>query len=465
MTPANSPDAERAAIGAVLVNADAYYEMRDCGLTSSHFYNRKWAAAWGAIAALADIGQTIDPISVAGQVHDDSLLSVADLLACMSEVPSSLNGPAYAAVVMADAARRAIVGVASSLVRRAHNGVGPAQAAADAARELDAIAQSALPARIATAADAAQEFYEVMDEWVTSRKIPGLPWPFKSMNWLGGRRRKELMVMAGRPGMGKSSLAGQMSYMDARAGLRVSVCSLEMSKSAWMEQAILADLAIRKTTAGPAELGRIRERALEAQDLPMRFYERGYCTADELELHIKLHARDLGGLDVVYIDHLGYIDHGARKAGNIAYAIGVTTKRLARIAKELDCVVIVLSQLNRASETAQREPTLIDLRDSGEIEQDARLVMFLHRPEYRNTDRTPEQNMMPELCKLIVAKNNNGPTITLHLAYTRALRRFSEYEQKSEQPAYAKAGIGVHHQKRAPAGAGESAIDADDLPY
>ena len=463
--PANSPDAERAAIGSVLINEDAYFEMRDCGLRIEHFYSRKWAAAWKAIATLAESGMPVDVISVVHKVNDDSLLQVADLTGCMAEVPSARNGSGYAAVIMADAARRAITGIAGEMVRRAHNGVGPAQAAADAARELDTIAQSTLTARIATAADAAQEFIDEYEDWVTTKTIPGLLWPFKSMNWLGGRRRKELMVMAGRPGMGKSSLAGQMSYMDARGGLRVSVCSLEMSKSAWMEQAILADLGIRKTTAGASELTRIRERALEAQDLKMRFYERGYCTADELELNIKLHARDLGGLDVIYIDHLGYIDHGARKAGNIAYAIGVTTKRLARIAKELDCVVVVLCQLNRSSEMTQREPTLIDLRDSGEIEQDARLVMLLHRPEYRNNDRTPEQNMVPELCKVIVAKNNNGPTTTLNLAYTRALRRFSEYEPEPERTRYAQAGTRVNGKGRAASAVVEAAIAGNDLPY
>jgi replicative DNA helicase len=428
MIQANTPEAERAMIGSVIINPAAFEEASGLGLRADMFYVRPYGEVWRAVGKLASKGLPIDAVSVYGEAKASGI-SVADIAECVAEVPNSFNAASYAAQIIGDASRRQIVTIASDLVKRSHNGIGPAQAAADAARELDAVAQAAVTARVATAEDAANEMYEELEDWIINRKAPGIAWPWRGLNFIGGRRRKELAVIAGRPGMGKSSFAGQMSYMDARAGLRVSVCTLEMSKAAWIEQAILADLGISRAKATPEQLTRIRERAIEAQSLPMRFYERGYCTPDELELNVKLHARDLGGLDVIFVDHLGYIDHGSGRIGSTAYAIGVTTKRLARIAKDLDCVVLALCQLNRNSELTQREPRLIDLRDSGEIEQDARLVMFLHRPAYRdNEDRSAEQDNTPEVCKVIVAKNNNGPTLPLTMAFTRAMRRFSEYD-------------------------------------
>lgn len=428
ITPHNS-EAEQALIGSAILSPEAYTTASEMGITPDSFHGAQHGAAWRAIGELVRDGLGVDPLTLLermGKGYQD--LGPSYWVELIQACPTSANADTYAAIVLKEQSRRRVVQIASNLVTGALNGVGPDKAATIAARELDRLAQSSSSARVDTAEDAANEFYETFEHWVKTRKMPGLPYRLGKLDYLtGGRRRKELMIIAARPGMGKSSFAGQLSYADARAGLRVSVCTLEMSKSAWIEQAILSDLTIKKTTAGEAELVRVRERAIEAQSLPMRFYERGYCTPEELELNIHLHARAMGGLDVVYVDHLGYIDHGSGRIGNTAYAIGVTTKRLARLAKELDCVVIALCQLNRSSEIGNREPALTDLRDSGEIEQDARLVMFLHRKEYKNFDKTADQSMQPEECKVIIAKNNSGQTSSTVLAFTRAYRRFSEY--------------------------------------
>lgn len=458
----HAPDAESAVIGALLISPDAYTDAKDAGLKPVHFHARHLGRLYDLAGQMIAAGQTPDPVSLAARAPD--VTSTADLISLITDTPSAYNASTYAATVIEHANRRALVELAGETAKAAYaRDVDPLRTASNLSRAADDLARSSLVARVATAGDAAAEFYEQVYEWATTRALPGLSTGFRALDVLGGLRRGELMVIAARPGMGKSSLAGTMSYTQARAGLRVSVCSLEMSKAAWMEQAILSRLSIEKASLDakrdPAQLERVAEAASEAGALPMRFYEKGYCTADELELNVKLHARDLGGLDVIYLDHLGYVDHGAGKVGNVAFAIGITTKRLARLAKEYHCAVVALCQLNRMSETTQREPTLIDLRDSGEIEQDARQVWFLHRPQYRDLDRTQAQNTAPEECKVLIAKNNSGPTGVARLAYVRAYRRFGDLaldQQPPKAPAQRPAN-GAH--KAAPVVAGSN------LPY
>lgn len=456
----HSPEAEAAVIGAILISPEAYSDAKDAGLKPLHFFTRHLGRLYDLAGQMIGAGLTPDPVSLAARAGDTT---TADLINLLAETPNAYNASTYAAAIIEQANRRALVDLAGEVARAAYaREADPIQTASNLSRAADDLARSSAVARVTTAGDAAEAFYEQVHEWATTRQLPGVTTGLRALDLAGGMRRGELMVIAARPGMGKSSLAGTMSYSQARGGLRVSVCSLEMSGAAWMEQAILSRLAIDKASLdakrSPDQLQRVAEAAGEAAALPLRFYERGYCTPDELELNIKLHARDLGGLDVVYVDHLGYIDHGAGKLGNVAYAIGVTTKRLARLAKEYNCAVVALCQLNRMSEATQREPTLIDLRDSGEIEQDARQVWFLHRPQYRDIERTAAQNAAAEECKVLIAKNNSGPTGAVKLAYVRAFRRFSDVapEAVTARPAQRPTN-GTHRAAPEATGAG--------LPY
>ncbi len=144
----------------------------------------------------------------------------------------------------------------------------------------------------------------------------------------------------------------------------------------------------------------------------------------EIERAAHKMAREMNGLDVLWVDHLGYIDHLAGETStSLPFLIGLTTKRLAALGKEFNCAVAVLCQLSRASAAKKEEPHLTDLRDSGEIEQDARQVWFIHRPGYYADPEPPADK--PQEARLLVRKNHDGPTGLVPMVFVKNIRRFA----------------------------------------
>lgn len=464
----NNADTERALLGSVLINPACLEDIEFLAPSDIYLVRHRWI--YEAARDLWRDGAGVDMVTLSKKLEARSQLAEAGGVAYLTELinatPTSLHAEEYARLIKRDALGRVMETEAAALVQRVRGmgedaEVNPATIAADAARVFSELAAADTSVKIKTAADVLDGMYATVEQYATTRKLPGITWHFRDLNLItGGRKRGELLTIAGRPGMGKSSFAGQLSLMDARRGLRVSVCSLEENAELWMQHSVLGELSIYLPSITGEQLDLLRQRCFDYEKLPIRFYERGYCTIDELETNIKLHARELGGLDTIYIDHLGYIDHKATKTGSLPYAIGVTTKRLARLAKELNCSVNLLCQLSRAGEVTQRKPTLTDLRDSGEIEQDSRQVVFIHRQNARD-EANPT---LPEETELIISKNNNGGVGNVKVAYTRAHRHFTEYA-KDEQPAPSKARANGHHQNGAAPVYRQAEVNGSNLPY
>jgi replicative DNA helicase len=445
----NTKTSEQALLGSILVNPDCLDDIEFLRPADFYMVRNRWI--YEAAKDLRREGVGIDVLTLSRKLEARKQLDesggVAYLTELVTATPNSYNAEHYARQIKQDALGRALLAEASEVARRAVGAsqdaeINPATIAADAALVFGELAASDTSVKIKTPAVVLDTMYGRVEEYAKSRKLPGLSWHFRELNFLtGGRRRGRLVTIAGRPGMGKSSFAGQLALADAKKGLRVSVCTLEENAEVWMHHSVLGELQISQASITPEQLDLLRARCFDYENLPMRFYERGYCTIDELESNIKMHARELGGLDTIYIDHLGYVDHLKGKTGNLPYAIGVTTKRLARLAKELDCSVNLLCQLSRAGEVTQRKPTLTDLRDSGEIEQDSRMVVFIHRASARDA----AEPTLPEETELIVAKNNEGGVGTSKVAYVRAYRHFLEIA-KDDKPAPSQTRTNGNHQ-------------------
>ena len=426
----HSPAAERALLGAVLIDGGLINECASI-ITAADFHVTRHAWVWEAITSLAQAEQTIDPITVTKRLDDAGRLAEvggpAHLTQCMTEPATSQNAGAYAAIVRRESLRRQLIVQAEGIAKDAYGSEAPDRSALLRAQQLTALATSAPESAIGTAAEAANEAYTALAEYVKTGQLPGLTTGFRNLDRKTlGLRRGELTILAGRPGMGKTSLAALCSVKQARTGLNVGVFSLEERRATWLEAAAMSESGLNKLKLTAESLADLSDRFGEYSGLPLRFYDRGRCPMNEIAHAARQMARELGGLDVIWLDHLGYVDHlaGSERA-SLPYLIGQSTKGLAALGKELDCAVVSLCQLNRQSAVGGDEPKLTDLRDSGEIEQDARMVWFIHRPSYYTTPEPAADQ--PEECWLNVAKNSSGPTGRFNLAFVRAYRRFAEW--------------------------------------
>jgi len=418
-------ESEEAVLGSVLIAPEC---LPDLNLSAVDFQLHKHRWLWDAITALQSSGESVDALTVSSELnrrgHLDEVGGMAYLARLLNSVPTSMHAEAYARIVKDAATRRRLLEAASAIAKLAADEERPLpETLNDADATLREVLETGAPSAVSHQITAVSEWYDEMSAFMKHGDLPGLTTGYAGIDRkTQGLRRKELTILAGRPSMGKTSLAAQMSIRQARAGLRVGVFSLEESKSTWIEAAALAELGMDKF-GNALDIARIADKCTELSALPIVFYEKGYSTVTEIESALRRMAHEFGGLDVIWADHLGYVQHDM-KSGSLPFAIGQTTKRLARLAKEFDCAIVALSQLSRESAKTGRPPELIDLRDSGEIEQDARQVWALHTPGYYAAQKPDDK--LPQESMLLVLKNSKGRVGRISLTWVASMRRFAE---------------------------------------
>lgn len=426
-----SQDSEQALLGCLLIDPEQYLDVCDLvGAADFHVHKHRWV--WDAFTRLHNQEGAVDVLTLSLELERKNELvevgGTAYLAQLMTAPPSSQHAVDYAVSVKrfsvrrnlwaaaveianlasdADLSTNEMLNRADSIVREVENGSGNR-------REL------------LTQEQAVAAFYQDMAERAGARHITGLPTGFSHLDRATNGLPRKFAVVAGRPSMGKTSLLSQIANEQARLGLRVGVATLEVKAKAWVQAAALAELGLDSMALKEDDWPRITEKCDELMGLPIAYYDKGQCDVLELERAIYKMERQLGGLDVLYLDHLGYLDHLAGKRSmNPVYAIGQSTKRLASISKEMEIAVTAACQLNRASARAGDPPQLTDLRDSGEIEQDARLVLMAHRPDYYSLQPPSKYNAQDAI--IYVRKNEEGPTGKVTLAFVPAFRRFTQF--------------------------------------
>ncbi len=426
--PPSNLAAEAALIGACLNRPDNYTAAANI-VRPDDFYNPAHAHIWDAIAALHNNGRTADPVDVADHLNRNGLLEQAggrsNIAALQAEAPT-LNAPRYARLVAEHAAMRALIAIGHQVADIGWSQPTDLAAATNQARALldDLVArQEAGRRRLHLIGDTLDDYLNLL-EHRSDGEPPGLRTGWGELDeLLGGLRAGQLIVVAGRPGMGKSIVGGQLARWAAEHQVPALVVSAEMGLEELLDRQMaavtkLSSRNLRDGKIAPNDWARIGDGAARLAGTPLWILDDEAATVEAARAHaatiLANHGADQPGPvpGLIVVDYLQLLQV-SRPTGNRVTDIGQISGGLKRMARELGCPVVALAQLNRGLEARlDKRPTLPDLRESGSIENDADVVIGLYRDDYYNHD-SKEAGVI----EMIVLKQRSGPTGTARLAF------------------------------------------------
>ena len=433
------PEVERSLLGALLIDGSLLTRVME-HVVPEDFASEPHRLVYEACLALSDRKEAVDLVMVESELERNGRLAraggTAYLASLLDNVPDVESVDSYARLVREAALRRQLI-LQSRRAARAAVDAPDAQAVLEVAQqELVDIAKGSLRGgfvRLSHIAEKNEE--EIQKIQARGSMLTGLPTGFSRLNALTqGLQKTDLIVLAARPGMGKTAFALNIAaHLTIHNGYCVAFFSLELSAP---------QLGFRIQCAeARVNLQRLREGRLSKEEKKFLFYTtqqmrdaRFFIDDQPSNSLLEMRARALQlkqaqkGLDAIFVDYL-QIMGSRQKYENRTQEVGAYSRGLKALAKELDVPVIALAQLSRRTEQrgSEKEPQLSDLRESGAIEQDADLVIFLSRPEYYDKD-TPDKNV----CEVIIAKQRNGPTGRFSVGWSGETTRFSDLAQVPE---------------------------------
>ncbi|MFT3756795.1 MAG: replicative DNA helicase [Pseudoxanthomonas sp.] len=439
--PPHSIEAEQAVLGGLMLDPQAFDRVGD-KLTANDFYRRDHQLIWRAIAELTEKSRPCDAVTL-GEWFDSQGLSeqVADgayLIELASNTPSAANIAAYAEIVRDKAVMRQLIDVGTVIVNDGFqpDGRDSAELLASAEQKVFAIAEAGSRGRtdFTPVNTALKEAFDVLqDRFNNGGNITGLPTGYTEFDEMtAGLQPTDLLILAARPSMGKTTLALNMAeYAAFKSKKAVAVFSMEMSAS---------QLAMRlMSSVGRVNATRLRTGQLEDEDWSrvtsaIRLLKETKIFIDDTPALspdvLRSKARRLKrehDLGLIVIDYLQLMAVPGNSE-NRATEISEISRSLKALAKELNVPVIALSQLNRSLETrTDKRPVMADLRESGAIEQDADVIVFIYRDEYYNKESSPDKG----LAEVIIGKQRNGPTGSLKLKFFGEYTRFDNLAHDS----------------------------------
>jgi len=469
-------EAEQALLGALLVNNEAFYRVSDF-LEPQHFFEPIHQKIFELGASLIRAGKVASPVTLKTFLPPD--LDVAGLTASQylarlaAEATTVINAEDYGRTIYDLATRRALIIIGEDMVNVAYDApvdFPPREQIEDAERRLYALAETGrydggfqlFSKALTTAVDMAARAYQ------RDGKLSGLATGLDDLDrMMGGLQGSDLVILAGRPGMGKTALATNMAYNVAKAwrgevrpdgqtetvnGGIVGFFSLEMSAEQLAtriiaEQSGIPSSTIRRGGINERDFEKIKDVAIELQHLPFFIDETGGLTVAQLAARARRLKRQKG-LDLLVIDYIQLLQGSTRSAmENRVQEVTEITTSLKALAKELNVPILALSQLSRQVENRDdKRPQLSDLRESGSIEQDADVVLFVFREEYYLSNKEPrpgtdehtkwqvEMASVHGKAEIIIGKQRHGPTGTVNVQFDAAVTRFDNLARDDQMP-------------------------------
>ena len=441
--PPHSHEAESSVLGGLLLDNNSWDKVADL-LVEADFYRYEHRLVFASISSLVNVSRPADVITVFEQMQSqgkaEEIGGLGYLNSLAQYVPSSANIRRYAEIVRERSILRKLVSVSDEIATSALNTNGrPVTLVLDEAEQkIFSIGEEGSRMR---------QGFQSMDKLVLQlldrveemslnpNDITGVPTGFYDLDRMtSGMQAGDLIVLAARPSMGKTALAINIAeHVALKEDLPVAVFSMEMGAS---------QLAIRIVgSIGRIDQGRLRTGKLIDDEWPrlseaveklkavsLSIDETPGLNTSELRASARRLARSCGKLGLVVVDYLQLMSgSGGGDGENRATELGEISRGLKMLAKELQCPVIALSQLNRGVEQRpDKRPMMSDLRESGAIEQDADVIMFIYRDDYYNKD-----SKEPNVAEIIIAKQRNGPTGTVKLTFLKPITKFESYSGPS----------------------------------
>jgi len=482
--PSNE-EAERALIGAIMLNNRAYDDVSDF-LNSEHFTSKVHSKVYESLSKLIEQGQQANPVTLKTYLEQEPLIQEAGGISFLTELANSavtiFNAKEYGRIIYDMHLRRKLITLGHEIVNSAyeldpeHNAMNQIETSEQKLFELSSTGKTESDLKkFDNALESAIKIAEV-----AHRKDGGLSGTETGLvdldQKLGGLHSSDLIILAGRPSMGKTALATTIAYNSAKyfkttdqeddVGKKVAFFSLEMSEEQ-LATRLLAERSrinshdIRTGRLANEDFEKMVSASIELNGLPLLIDDSPALTVASIRTRCRRLARESRnekhkGLGLIVIDYLQLLDPGTRnKNDNRVQEISMISRGLKALAKDLDVPILALSQLSRAVEQREdKRPQLSDLRESGSIEQDADVVMFVYREEYYASRREPKEenfdskevfqdkytkwqedmDRVHNIAEVIVGKQRHGPVGKINLFFEPAFTHFDNYVPMQRLP-------------------------------
>lgn len=438
--PPHSDDAEQSILGSALLSKDALMNIMEV-VTADDFYNEKHREIFDAISDLYRKSSPVDTLTVSEELNKRNSLEMvggrAYIAALSVAVPSTSNAEEYARIVAEKASLRRLIQTADDIVQKSYEeSMEPNEVLDYAERGIFEIAQKGQRSEYAHIKDVLLENINIIDKMAQMEgNLTGITTGFQDLDQLtSGLHRSDLIILAARPAMGKTAFALSVAQQAAIKGnASVMIFSMEMSKEQLGQRLLSMESRIDMQNL---KTGKLERKDWDQINMALDALSKARIHIDDTPgisiMEMKNKCRRLKaeqGLDLIVVDYLQLMNMEGKNESRVQ-EISALSRNLKLLARELDCPVIVLSQLSRAPEQRpNHRPMLSDLRESGSIEQDADIVIFLYRDEYYNEDTE-----FPGECEVIVAKHRSGPTGTVPVTWLGKYTRFADKSSVGGRP-------------------------------
>jgi replicative DNA helicase len=426
-------DAERSILGAILLDNHVLNTAIE-NVRPEDFFLDQHRRVYTHMIALGESQQAIDLVTLTEELHRRGELEAAGgapyLSALADGMPRVSNVEHYARIVKEKALLRNLIHTTHNIQQKALEGEDGADMILDSAESsIFALAEDRVKAGLIPVKDIVRDNFERLERiFREGKSITGIATGYAELDkLLSGLQNSELLILAARPSQGKTALALNLAENIAiRSGMPVAVFSLEMSKESLLQRLVasVAQVDAHKFRSGHLnreDWRRMTEALGTISSAPLWIDDAGSTSVMEIGAKARRLKRDKG-LSLLVVDYLQLITARGR-FNSRQEEVASISRGLKGLAKELQIPVLVLSQLTRAPEREERGPQLSDLRESGAIEQDADVVMFIYRPNWGKMDLSPEERDQAEI---VIAKQRNGPTDKVKFVFRSRLTRFEE---------------------------------------
>ncbi len=432
-----SQEAEEATLGAIMLNQTAFYSVA-AFLNGDDFYILRHQYIWEAFTRLNERNEPMDYVTVTRELKDlgylDEIGGPAYLTHLLNNTPTSVHIEIYARIVERMATRRRLMVAADHIKGLALNEeLTIEEVMNDSESKLFDVTERQLTRELIPMHEVMSDYYERIEHLMHDRGgALGLPSGFKDLDkLLGGMQKSDLIIFAGRPGTGKTSFMLSAAINMARLGQRIAIFSMEMGKDQIAQRLVSMEAGINSQNLRTGQLNQQEwsKFVKAAGNLSnFRIFIDDTPAMSPIQMRTKcLRLAREHGVDLVVVDYLQLMNAGGSYENNRVQEISFISRSMKEMARELNVPVLSAAQLSRAVEQRQdKRPVLSDLRESGSIEQDADVVMFLYRDEIYN-----EATEFPNQADIIVAKHRNGPTGTISLYFEKSLTKFMNAAERS----------------------------------